>query len=278
MRPGPGPDTFPSMDGPDVDPALLGLTAVSGLMTLLWLGSLPRKDASLVDRFWGLAFVLLAWLYVLLQGSRGTERWILPVLATIWGLRLSLYLTWRNWGHGEDRRYDAMRARHGGRFGWRSLFTVFLLQGLLAWVLATPFLVFVRSEGIPNPGVLGTGVMCWVFGIVFEAGADWQLARHRSRSENRGSVLDTGFWHYTRHPNYFGDALVWVGYWLLAASVGGWWTVFSPVLMTFLLVRVSGVRLLEQSLLHTKPSYASYAARTSAFFPWLRRKSGQASR
>lgn len=257
--------------------AASGLVLVGALFAILWLASLALRDASLVDRFWGAAFVALAWWYAFLGGApRPLAALVLLVLVTVWGLRLSLYLTWRNWGKGEDYRYAEMRRRHGSaRFGLVSLGTVFLLQAGLAWIIAMPLYAGL-ALGVPVAGrtaLLWTGVAAWLVGFGFETVGDAQLARHLADSSRRGQVLDTGLWRFTRHPNYFGDALAWWGHWLVAASLGGGWTIFAPILMSFLLMRVSGVTLLERKLVETRPAYRDYAARTSAFFPWPPRAS-----
>lgn len=244
------------------------------LMTAVWAASLPTRDASLVDRFWGLGFVLVAWTCLWVGGSQVSSTRV-PALTlgmvSLWGIRLSAYITWRNWGHGEDRRYAALRSAGGDGWAGRSLVTVFWLQAALLWLLAAPLAAAILTPGAPNPALLSLGVAAWLLGITFEAGGDWQLARFKSDPANAGRVMDKGFWRYTRHPNYFGDAMCWWGYFFLAASVGAWWTIFSPALMTFLLMRVSGVTLLERSLTDAKPGYRDYMARTNAFFPGPRR-------
>ncbi|MDZ4675783.1 MAG: DUF1295 domain-containing protein [Gemmatimonadota bacterium] len=258
---------------PDPSLAAQGLAAALLLMTLVWLGSLATDDASLVDRFWGAGFVLLAWWYWAQRGG-GAGPWfqlVFVLLITLWGLRLSLHITWRNWGHGEDPRYAAMRQAGGPGWRWRSLVTVFGLQALLLWVIATPLLVALTSSQSPQMPLVVVGVACWLVGFAFEAGGDWQLARFRANPANRGQVLNTGFWRYTRHPNYFGDAMCWWGFYCFAAAVGGWWTIFGPVLMTVLLMKVSGVALLEKSLVQAKPAYREYIRRTNAFIPGPRR-------
>jgi len=250
-----------------------GLPIALVLMAAVWVASVPTRDASLVDRFWGLGFVLLAW-YWWWQELAGTAtwfQWLILALVSVWGIRLSLFITWRNWGHGEDPRYRAMRDSGGPAWTGRSLVTVFGLQGALLWLLSAPVAAALLAQRPPSLLLVAAGVACWGVGVVFEAGGDWQLARFKADPANRGRVLDTGFWRWTRHPNYFGDAMCWWGYFLLAASVGAWWTVFSPVLMTVLLMKVSGVSLLEKTLLQTKPQYRDYVARTSAFVPWPQR-------
>jgi steroid 5-alpha reductase family enzyme len=244
----------------------LGLTCV--LMVCVWAVSVPLRDASLIDRFWGAGFVLLAWFwYATSPSARGPARLLLPVACTLWGARLSLHLTLRNLGHGEDDRYAEMRAKHGARFSWVSLFSVFLLQAVILWFVALPLFAGTRSGDRPSIVLLGAGVVVWLVGFTIETVADAQLTRHRSDPARRGRVLDTGMWRYSRHPNYFGDAAVWWGHWLMAAAFGGAWTVASPVVMTILLLRVSGVSLLERKLTTTRPDYAAYARRTSAFIP-----------
>jgi steroid 5-alpha reductase family enzyme len=254
--------------------------AITGLvilvcMLLLWLASLWLRDASIVDSFWGLGFVIAAWTYFLLtpEGYPG-RKWLVVALVTIWGVRLSLYIFLRNRGKGEDFRYQQWRQEHGARWPWRSMFQVFLLQGFLMWVISSPLLA---AQLAPTPARLTAldllAGLVWLVGFVFEAGGDYQLAHFRADPANRGKVLDTGLWRYTRHPNYFGDAAQWWGFGLLAlATPGGYWTLYSPLLMTLLLLRVSGVTLLERSLTETKPAYREYVRRTSAFFPWFPRR------
>jgi steroid 5-alpha reductase family enzyme len=245
-----------------------GLVASVGLMVAVWLVSLVRRDASLIDRFWGLGFVVLAWLYRLTAPPGVSwEGWLLVGLVTVWGLRLSVYLTWRNWGCGEDPRYRAMRQAAGESFPLRSLVTVFLLQAGLLWGISLALLPGVRAGRSPDRLLVVAGVTLWMVGFAFESVGDWQLARFKADPAHRGRVLDRGVWRWTRHPNYFGDACLWWGFFACSAAAGGWWTAFAPVLMNVLLLRVSGVALLERGLVETKPAYRDYVARTSAFIP-----------
>jgi steroid 5-alpha reductase family enzyme len=257
-------------------PLALSLVAVLGLMTLIWLASLVKRDASIIDLFWGIGFALSAWVYFAGVEIRTLRGSLVAGLVTVWGLRLSLYLLWRNWGQGEDYRYQEMRARHPASFPLRSLLTVFWLQGLLLWAISTPLYQAQRPSPFPSLGALDfLGLGLFLVGLGFEAGGDWQLARFKRDPRNAGRVMDQGLWRYTRHPNYFGDALVWWGFFALAAATpGGSWTVYSPLLMTVLLLRVSGVSLLEQRLRETKPEYRAYAERTNAFLPWFPRQRG----
>jgi len=241
------------------------------MMTLVWLASLGKRDASIIDGFWGLGFVVVAGVYFLAAPSRAPRGVLVLALVTLWGLRLSLHILWRNRGQGEDYRYREMRRRNPGAFPVRSLFTVFWLQALLLWAISAPLFQVQRR---PEPAALGSpdvlGLALFATGFAFEAGGDWQLLRFRRDPANAGRVMDRGLWRYTRHPNYFGDALVWWGFFCFAAATpGGSWTVFSPILMTLLLMRVSGVSLLEKRLRHTKPAYREYAQRTNAFLPWF---------
>lgn len=254
--------------------ALWGLAAVQSVQVLVWAISLVRHDASYADRTWGLLFVVLAWTYTSLGDGDAARGILAATLVTVWGLRLAGYLTWRNWGEGEDPRYARMRERHPETFAVRSLVTVFLGQGLAAWVVALPLLAVATR---PTPGGLGwldaLGVALWLVGVVFEAGGDWQLARFLSDPANRGKVMDRGLWRYTRHPNYFGDATVWWGFGLLGLATGAWWSLVGPAVMTLLIVKVSGVALTERNMSEgsTREGREEYVARTNAFFPGPRK-------
>lgn len=237
---------------------------------LLWLISLIRRDASVADPFWGCGFVLVAGtVFASHAAAQSTGRcWLIGSLTLIWGLRLSTHLIRRNLGHGEDRRYRAMRDHHGPQFWWVSLFTVFLLQGVLLWIVSMPIVATMAQASKRPLGVWdGLGSLVWSCGLFFETVGDYQLDRFLKAPENAGRVMDRGLWRYTRHPNYFGDFCIWWGIYLIAVGGEAAWTIFSPLLMTFLLLKVSGVGLLEQTIVVRRPDYAAYQARTSAFFP-----------
>jgi steroid 5-alpha reductase family enzyme len=249
---------------------------IAVMMLALWLVSLAWRDASIVDLFWGPGFALVAWIGLAVGDGASSRQWLCAALTSVWALRLGGYLAWRNWSRGEDPRYLAMRQNHGERFGRVSLYTVFGFQGLIMWVVSLPIQ---QTQAAPEPTVLswieGAGVLLWAAGLCFESIGDCQLARFRADPANRGQVMDRGLWSWTRHPNYFGDALVWWGLFLLALPTpGGAWTLLSPALMTFMLVRISGVALLERDLRQSKPDYAAYTARTNAFLPWPPRRGG----
>ena len=249
--------------------ALVGLGAILTAQTLVWIVSVRRRDASIADICWGLGFVLLAGIYVYLSPAPTLRAWLATALITLWGVRLSLHIFLRHRGQGEDPRYQAMRASHGAGFWRRSLFSVFWLQGAILWFVALPLFV---AERAASPAALtpvdGLGVLLFMIGFGFEVVGDYQLARFRADPGNRGHVLDRGLWRYTRHPNYFGDATLWWGIYAIAVSTpGGWLTVLSPSLMMLLLMRISGVTLLENRLKTSKRGYHAYISRTPAFFP-----------
>jgi steroid 5-alpha reductase family enzyme len=252
---------------------LVGLAVIMSMMTLLWLISIWTKNVSIVDLFWGFGFVLSGVIYFSNTEGFETRKILLMTLVFIWGLRLSVYLTWRNYGKGEDFRYRKFRKDYGEhRYWWISFFQTFLLQGILMWLISAPLL---GAQFYPGNklGILDfTGVFIWIIGFVFEAGGDIQLARFKAKPANMGKVLNTGFWHYTRHPNYFGDAACWIGYGFICLGAGSYLPVLGSVLMTALIIKVSGVALLEKTLKETKPEYQEYVRRTSAFIPWFPKK------
>lgn len=248
--------------------ALMNLGIAFAMMTALWVVSLVKRDASIVDPCWGLGFVVLAWASLVFVGSNGSRPVLLALLTSVWGLRLSTHLFIRNRGEGEDYRYRAMREKHGDQFWWVSWFTVFGLQGAIMWFVSWPIQFGGIRDAAPGLGWLDAcGVALWLVGFFFEVTGDYQLAKFRANPGNQGSVMDRGLWRYTRHPNYFGDFCVWWGLYLIAAVGGAWWTIASPMLMSFLLLKVSGVALLEKTITERRPKYAAYCERTSAFFP-----------
>jgi steroid 5-alpha reductase family enzyme len=246
--------------------AAAGVTAAA--MLLLWVLSLRLRDVSIVDVYWGPAFAVVAWTSLAVAGP-SPRGLLLAALATAWGARLGFHLGRRRRGHGEDRRYAAMRAAHGDRFARVSLFTVFLLQAALVVVVSLPLQAGAALGARAPLGLLdAAGVALFAAGLAFEAIADAQLARFLARPGSAGRVMDEGLWRWSRHPNYFGDFLVWWGLGLVGAAAGAPWALAGPAVMSLLLLRVSGVTLLEKTIGARRPGYAEYAARTSAFFPW----------
>lgn len=248
----------------------LSAIAIAVLMVGTWVVSVIVQNASIVDIVWGFGFVLVAWVVRLTVEGDDARQWLLTAMVTVWGLRLAVYLFWRNHGKGEDYRYRAMRKRWGPRFWLISLGTVFALQGVLMWVVSLPVQL---GQADPTPGlgpVAVIGVLVYLIGLFFEVVGDAQLARFKADPANAGKVMDQGLWRYTRHPNYFGDACVWWGIAIVAAETGsGAWGLLGAVVMTVLLRRVSGVTLLEKSLTKRREGYTEYVARTSPFVPRL---------
>jgi steroid 5-alpha reductase family enzyme len=248
---------------------------IFALMFLLWLISLVLHNSSIVDIFWGAGFVLSAWVYYLITPEGFLLRKLLiAVLTSIWGLRLTLHVLLRNWGKPEDFRYQKWRKESGKVWWIKSLFQVFLLQGLLMWIISVPLMVSQQST-LPAKITLFDflGILVWIVGFFFEAVGDAQLTRFKNNPANKGKLLSSGVWHYSRHPNYFGDSAQWWGYYFIAIAAGGWWSIFSPIVMTLFLIKVSGVALLEKTLKNTKPGYQEYIQSTSAFIPWIPKKS-----
>jgi len=233
---------------------------------LAWIVATARRNVGLVDIAWSLFFLLAAGVSIFLAPAVGLRGTMVVTLVAAWALRLAAYLAARNWNAPEDRRYRAIRARNEPGFAWKSLYLVFGLQAVLAWLISAPLAVAIPAPGAP--GALGIlGAILAGFGIAYETVADWQLARFRADRANADRVMDRGLWRLSRHPNYFGEFCTWWGFYLLAADAGGWWTVFAPALMTVLLLRVSGVTLLERDIGERRPGYRDYVARTNAFFP-----------
>lgn len=254
-------------------PILLTNLIVTGIcFTALWLISIPLKDPSYVDSWWGLGVVVLAWSTYVQLGNPSPHATALLFLASAWGLRLGVYLLWRWRNHGHDRRYAKLAERaqkkHGLNFAMFSLLWVFAPQLILQMIMALP----AQLGQIPQTTSFGVaahiGLWLSIFGIIFEAIADAQLAHFKSLSENADKVMDRGLWRYSRHPNYFGELCCWWGIWLIALDSGmGLWSLVGPLLITFLLTRVSGAPTTEPHLQRTRPEYEAYKKRTSAFLP-----------
>lgn len=244
----------------------LGLAASAVIALLAWFGSLRLRDVSIVDSIWSLMIVAPA-LVAVAAPDVGPRAVVVLSLAALWALRLAGYITWRHWGHDEDRRYREIRARNEPHFQWKSAYLVFGLQALLAWVVSLPLVAAVTSPA-PWGWLDAIGLVLGAVGFAIEVVADHQLARFKADAGNRGRVLTAGLWRYSRHPNYFGEFCLWWGFGLLALSAGAWWALASPLLMSVLLLRVSGVTLLEKDIGMRRPAYRLYVARTNAFFPW----------
>ncbi len=244
---------------------LFALPVLLAMALAAWAVATARRNAGLVDIVWSLFFLAAALVYAAADGE-GARAWLMLALVAVWALRLASYLALRNWGAPEDHRYRAIRARNEPGFAWKSLYLVFGLQAILAWLISAPLAGAIASAA-PLGALDALGAALAAFGIVFEATGDAQLARFKADPASAGQVMDRGLWRYTRHPNYFGEFCIAWGFWLLAVAGGAWWTLFAPLLMSLLLLRVSGVALLEKDIGERRPAYRDYIARTNAFFP-----------
>lgn len=253
---------------------LYGFGFVMVLMTLIWILSVRMKNASIVDPFWSVGFIVAGATYFFYTQGFQMRQIIVLSLLLIWGLRLAVYLGWRNIGKPEDYRYQQFRKDYGPeRYWWFSFFQVFLLQGFLLWLVSAPLIsAMYYGADIPLGPFDYVGIALWLIGFIFEAGGDYQLTRFKKNPNNKGKLLTSGLWKYTRHPNYFGDACLWWGFGCFSISVGSYIPLLGPLLMSLLIIKVSGVAMLERTLNHTKPGYKDYVRRTSSFIPWFPKK------
>lgn len=247
------------------------------LFVLLWGLSVKLKNASIVDIMWGIGCALPATLTWLQRGENDPRSLALTILVGLWGIRLASYLAIRNIGHGEDYRYVAMREKTGDdkKFAIESLFKIFILQCCIAFFVSLPTQIGqfgasnVLGTGSSTLGLLAySGIVVFAIGLTFETVGDYQLRQFKSNPENKGKLMDRGLWSWTRHPNYFGDAAVWVGLTLIALeSQHGYLTILSPAVMIFFLYALSGKALLERSMSERYEEYEAYKKRVSGFFP-----------
>lgn len=246
---------------------LLSFAALAVFMSLGWIISVVIKDASIADRLWGPGFVLVAWLALWRSGASDIKSLLVAVLTTLWGLRLALHIAVRSAGKGEDKRYVNMRAESGDSFVWISFFKVFMLQGFIL-LLNSLALIFAITGGGALRLLDYFALVLWSAGFAIEATADWQLLQFKKKSANAGRIMQGGLWAFSRHPNYFGETLVWWSVFLFALSRPyGYLTVISPLLITWLLLKVSGVALLEKVRYSGDSEYERYKARVSPFIP-----------
>lgn len=250
---------------------LFTLFAMLGFGSVVWIYSAVRGDVSIVDSLWSLFFLLAAVIFASTADFVGSRGLLLLGLVAIWSIRLSAYITLRNHGKPEDYRYQAIRANNDPGFWFKSWYIVFGLQAVLAWIICLPLLPAIENT-VPLNWLDVVALLLFSAGFVFEAGGDYQLARFRSDISNQGKVLDSGLWRFTRHPNYFGDFCIWWAFYLFAiAAHGPWWTIVAPALMSLLLLKVSGVAMLEKTITQRRPEYERYIATTNAFFPGPKR-------
>ncbi|MDX2142082.1 MAG: DUF1295 domain-containing protein [Rhodospirillaceae bacterium] len=257
----------------------LNFAVVLCCVLILWAISLRTKDPTPMDSFWAFGLALVAMLSFIEMGEPTPRRLLIVGLCTIWGLRLGTYMLWRWRTHGPDGRYEAMMRKAQERRGWSyataSLRLVFLTQAPMLWLVALPVQLGQFQAEPLAIGPLGwAGAGLAIFGFVFESVGDWQLVRFKADPANKGKVMDRGLWRYTRHPNYFGDCCVWWGLYLIAAETEiGRYAIVGPVFLTWTLLVWSGAAMLERRITRSKPAYADYIARTSAFIPWFPKKS-----
>lgn len=246
--------------------ALSGLVAALALMAAAWLLSLRMRNAGIVDVFWSIAIAGAGVTWLIGAPDGGFRGTLATGLTMIWAARLALHIAWRGRGKPEDRRYREIRARNEPNFALKSLWLVFGLQAVLAWLVAMPLLGAVL--GTAPPGILdAVGLALWTGGLLFEGVADYQMYRFQQRPDAADAVMDQGVWRYSRHPNYFGECLLWWGIGLIALAGGAWWSLGGPLLLTFFLLKVSGVALTEKDIAARRPAYRDYIRRTGAFIP-----------
>jgi steroid 5-alpha reductase family enzyme len=243
-----------------------GLAAMVALAVLTWILSVFKRDVSIVDSIWSLMIVAGGAVYATAAQPYSARTALILSLLLVWALRLAGYITWRNWGEAEDRRYQQIRAKYSPHFALKSLFIIFLLQATLAWFISLPLWLALTTP-TASQLVDVIAVLLWSVGMGFETIGDWQLTRFKANRANQGKVMDRGLWHYTRHPNYFGEALIWWGFYLFALAAGAWWTLPAPLLMTWLLLKFSGVVILEETIVDRRPAYKQYIETTNAFIP-----------
>lgn len=250
---------------------LMAIGAVLLVSVLFWLLSLYLKDVSIVDIYWGLSFLIFnSVILFCVNPNPSYKNYFIFILVTVWSLRLSTYIFVRKLGEpAEDWRYANMRKNSNANFAYRSLVTIFLLQACLSMIINTPLTLSLMQPTYFYWPLDSFAYFLWIVGFIWEAGADLQLMLFKSKEENKGKVLNTGFWKHSRHPNYFGEFLIWWAYFIFIIPVNfGLVSIFSPILMSYLLMRVSGVTMLESGLKKTKPKYAEYIKNTPAFFPF----------
>lgn len=236
---------------------------------ILWMVSRIKNDVGIVDSFWSLMILVAGLGFLYFNGKMLNERnTLVLILLSIWAIRLSAHIAWRNWGQEEDKRYQIIRANNQPYFEFKSLYIVFLLQAFLALIVALPLMSIFNSDTQVN-SLDYIALVLWFIGMFFESISDLQLARFKANKKNQGKVMNTGLWRFSRHPNYFGEFCIWWSFFLFAIASGYWWSIVSPLLMTILLLKVSGVSLLESTITERRPDYVEYSRTTNAFFPWF---------
>ncbi len=257
----------------NINDYFLTLLPLLSLATFGWLLSLKHQNVTVVDSLWAIFFLIASCTCMFLSHTGSDRSFLLLGLVTIWSLRLSIHLHLRNHNKPEDHRYQAIRLRNEPNFKYKSLYLVFILQAVLAWIISLPLFVSAQSSNPMN--VLDSiGIIVWLIGMGFQVIGDNQLTQFKAKADNQGKVLNTGLWRFTRHPNYFGESCIWFGYGIMAAASGHYWTIISPIFMTYLLVKVTGAKLLESEIGKRRPEYKTYINKTNRFFPWFPKDTG----
>ena len=262
-----------------IDALLANAAILVGVVLILWVISVQIDDVSFIDSFWGAGMALMAFASWMQLAQPGALANLLLAMTAAWGLRLGIYLLRRWRAEGEDKRYERMlrKDREKGRFAIAALTKIWLGQAVLLFLVSSPAQLGILSSAEPAPitGIAWAGIALYLVGIFFEWVGDWQLAKFKADPANKGQVMDRGLWRYTRHPNYFGDACVWWGLYLLAAETGpGVSSILGPIFLTFTLTKWSGIGITEKSIHSSRPGYADYVRRTSAFIPWPPKRAG----
>ena len=236
-------------------------------MSIWFIISIFRKRNDVADVAWGFGFILLSWASYLISINFNLKGLLVGFLVSIWGLRLAWHIYFRNKGKTEDYRYIVWRKEWGKWFYLRSYFQVYILQGIFLFLIVLPVLIINKSAGQGIGIIEIVGVLVWIVGFFFETVGDAQLSRFIKNPENKGKIMQSGLWQYTRHPNYFGEVTGWWGIWLIAFSVPfGWLSVIGPLTITILILKVSGISLLEKKM-EENPDFIEYKKRTSIFIP-----------
>ncbi|MEO7159877.1 MAG: DUF1295 domain-containing protein [Polaromonas sp.] len=246
--------------------------AIIAILTPVWLLTLLTRNAGVMDVVYSLAVSLSTMVLLIVDGNYSVRQIVLMVLVAVWSGRLVHHASGTNLGsNGEQQPYAKWRVQFGSRWWWWSYFQVFLLQGGLVWIWMLPIVLAISAK----PGPLGTldviGIAVWLIGFVFQAGADWQLKRFKANPSNKGKVLQSGLWSLSRHPNYFGEAVMWWGYFAFGlANPYGWLGIIGPIYVTWFMSKGSAAPMLDRHMLKSKVDYAQYVARVPSFFPFFK--------
>ncbi len=250
---------------------LYSALAIFCYMVVVFLWATAIKDNSIVDIGWGMGFVVVGGVGLALQGALSSYHLVLFGMIAIWAVRLSSYIFTRHSNTGEDYRYAQWRKEWGKYVVPRAFLQIFMLQGVFMYIIALPIIVAMASA-VTLSSVSYLGIAIWLIGFLFEAIGDYQKSKFKANPANNGKIMQSGLWRYTRHPNYFGEALLWWGIFVFVVPAGYWYiSIISPIVLTFLLTKVSGVAMLEKKYTGNK-EFEAYAQKTNSFIPWMPKK------